>query len=453
MAAVTLTSVSTVSPATAGRQQSWAALSNHKSFFYVKDVYYFKPSCKSPFALVVEELKQSLASALSVEEYSFLAKAQVVLTIAHAIARFDDWESMDRCSIRDELCKIDECSDGSPVCRIQVTRFSCGGIAIGFAVLDGLASSALQFPKWWAEVNRGTTMSTPESGGDLEATSSGLVKLAKAASATIGNPVKREVLVINPCKVDDLVREIGGTPLEATSALILQCMTNKDATNKHVSEVKHCGKDVTCVSIPAYETDFGWGKPVHYSPWIGDGMVFILPREEEEGTAMEVQMSQEQMERLLKNATLFATSSTRKKGGKVVILDSIDTIVPAIPTKQPCWVSLTNLDKMLFKNSYLKSVHFYKTSSSIDSFNHMVSKIKDSLSKVLVDHYVFAGRLQENECGEKAVNCNDAGITLRVAHTLARLDEWEDSIEEELNAPEWLIENIPEAPFFHMQAS
>ncbi|KAJ7532041.1 hypothetical protein O6H91_14G069700 [Diphasiastrum complanatum] len=81
-------------------------------------------------------------------------------------ARMDEWEHLFYSPVEEQLNPMDHYVPDVlevPLCRVQVTIFSCGGVAIGFSALhtafDGLG--AVEFLIAWGEIHRGLAISTP----------------------------------------------------------------------------------------------------------------------------------------------------------------------------------------------------------------------------------------------------------------------------------------------------
>ncbi|EFJ31351.1 BAHD family acyltransferase [Selaginella moellendorffii] len=130
-----------------------------------------------------------------------------------------------------------------------------------------------------------------------------------------------------------------------------------------------------------------------------------------------------------------------------VSLIRIHNVTPATPTPQPCWKSLSNVDLLASSSFYSSFVHYYMPPQAPQPFEATVAKLKRSLALTLTHYFVFAGRVQAGTDGSPKVNCNDAGIPLRVASTDARFDDWQSlddcSIEQQLNTQDRFCANSP----------
>ncbi|EFJ05777.1 BAHD family acyltransferase [Selaginella moellendorffii] len=138
----------------------------------------------------------------------------------------------------------------------------------------------------------------------------------------------------------------------------------------------------------------------------------------------------------------------------VVHIASVCTIVPAIPTRQPCTLWLCNSQIQLLSENYLKQVYYFPEAvdSSPGSFDRLVTSLKVSLSQVLVPYYPIAGRPRIAGLDRPVLECNNQGVEFVVAFANASFHDWGDSmkhcsIEHELNQAQTEItdhENFPQ---------
>ncbi|XP_024524911.1 rosmarinate synthase isoform X3 [Selaginella moellendorffii] len=137
----------------------------------------------------------------------------------------------------------------------------------------------------------------------------------------------------------------------------------------------------------------------------------------------------------------------------VVSVESVSTIVPAVPTPQPCTLWLCNFQIQVLAENYLKQVYYYPAAlDHVSSFDSLVASLKDSLSRILVPYYPLAGRPRIAGLDRPILECNDRGIEFVVAFADASFGDWGDSmkqcsIEQELNPAQTAItdpENFPQ---------
>ncbi|XP_024539586.1 shikimate O-hydroxycinnamoyltransferase [Selaginella moellendorffii] len=261
----------TVKPETPTPQPRTHKLSNldfHISFEnYTKQVYYFPPSSRDD---LVASLRTSLSGVL-VPFYVLAGRvrraedghklevdcndAGVSFVEASAPdASFSDWKNMAFCSIEQHLNPSEVAitdPDTAPIFKVQVTKFKCGGIALGIltaeVVLDG--SSFFAFVNAWSEIHRGLPLSRPPvfASNIFQARQPPAIILpvrdyysspiynthsAKATDVTSEYAVK--MFEMDPDQVDDLIRDVHSGPysygrpptsFEATSAMIWKAIT------------------------------------------------------------------------------------------------------------------------------------------------------------------------------------------------------------------------------------
>ncbi|EFJ34475.1 hypothetical protein SELMODRAFT_405840 [Selaginella moellendorffii] len=137
----------------------------------------------------------------------------------------------------------------------------------------------------------------------------------------------------------------------------------------------------------------------------------------------------------------------------VVSVESVSTIVPAVPTPQPCTLWLCNFQIQVLAENYLKQVYYYPAAlDHVSSFDSLVASLKDSLSRILVPYYPLAGRPRIAGLDRPILECNDRGIEFVVAFADASFGDWGDSmkqcsIEQEISPAQTAItdpENFPQ---------
>ncbi|KAJ7565476.1 hypothetical protein O6H91_02G062700 [Diphasiastrum complanatum] len=271
---VEVRSVSTVLPAKPTPPTDRYFLSNLDQVFsgqwYMNTVYYFPPPEISDPQKLVDSLKESLSKTLV--HYPVLSgrvktgedgrlevdfnDEGVPFKEAHVHARFDDWEDIKDCPFELELNTEDTTISDysiSPLLRIQINIFRCGGIAVGFswahAIADGWA--ATEFVKAWSEVHQTIPISKPphfvstllEARNPPQVTHSmkdylSTEKLVDSASVNNqipeGTPSYQTIVFrLSTHQVDDLIDEVQGGPwkygtvtaFEAVAAFTWKVMT------------------------------------------------------------------------------------------------------------------------------------------------------------------------------------------------------------------------------------
>ncbi|BBM99600.1 hypothetical protein MPTK1_1g22310 [Marchantia polymorpha subsp. ruderalis] len=85
-------------------------------------------------------------------------------------------------------------------------------------------------------------------------------------------------------------------------------------------------------------------------------------------------------------------------------------VLPAEPTApENEWLYLSNLDRVVTA-TFSSVIHFYENAVTAErTFQQVIDGLKRSLSRVLVDFYPFAGRLEVGTDGLINLHCNDAG--------------------------------------------
>nr|WOJ51791.1 acetyl transferase 1 [Phlegmariurus tetrastichus] len=184
---VEVLSVSTIVPAIPTPPTDRYFLSNLDQVFsgqwYMNTIYYFHPpEASTATQNLATSLKESLSRTLV--HYPALAgrvkggedgrlevdlnDEGVPVKEASVDAKLDDWEDIKDCPFELELNTEDTTiSDysASPLLRIQINIFRCGGIALGFswahAIADGWA--ATEFMKAWSQVHQRIAISNPPS--------------------------------------------------------------------------------------------------------------------------------------------------------------------------------------------------------------------------------------------------------------------------------------------------
>ncbi|GLJ35065.1 hypothetical protein SUGI_0705570 [Cryptomeria japonica] len=95
-----------------------------------------------------------------------------------------------------------------------------------------------------------------------------------------------------------------------------------------------------------------------------------------------------------------------------------DVIVPALPMQQHI-LPLSNLDLTIPPVSV--HVFFCYKNPFPRTFGSAISHLRNSLSRVLVSYYVFAGRLVTDSIGLAKVHCNSKGVLMTQAYAAAPL--------------------------------
>ncbi|EFJ20252.1 BAHD family acyltransferase [Selaginella moellendorffii] len=285
MGVVSMLLVSTVTPATPtlpmNRIHKLSNLDLHVSFdYYTKQVYYFPPPApiddpqhEKPIEEIASSLKASLSQTLvlfnvfagRVRENGPRLEIEcndrgVPFLVATADASFSDWGDLARCSIEHELnpgeTYITNPVD-SPLLKFQLTRFNCGGIALGVVtaelIVDG--SSYFEFMRCWSQIHKGSSprdLTPPVFDSSLlkareppqitipvrDYTSSpkpstdAMGKSSQEHNAS-AKPTLVKLFEMDPPQVDSLIREIQSGPFgfdtpssfEATCAMIWKAMT------------------------------------------------------------------------------------------------------------------------------------------------------------------------------------------------------------------------------------
>ncbi|EFJ05778.1 hypothetical protein SELMODRAFT_431285 [Selaginella moellendorffii] len=123
---------------------------------------------------------------------------------------------------------------------------------------------------------------------------------------------------------------------------------------------------------------------------------------------------------------------------------SVSTVVPQIPTRQPCVLALSNFQSYFSFERYIKQVFYFSAPGSsalkqhddqeeeeedqeqksprIDNhdeeeFQRLVCSMRESLSRLLVPYYPLAGRMRRRErlTTIQELHCNDAGVMVVAA--------------------------------------
>ncbi|EFJ34870.1 hypothetical protein SELMODRAFT_405851 [Selaginella moellendorffii] len=185
---------------------------------YLKQVYYYPAALDhiSSFDSLVASLKDSLSRIL-VPYYPLAGRPRITgldrpildcndrgieFVVAFTDASFGDWgNSMKQCSIGQELNPAQTAitdPENFPQLKVQVTKFRCGGIALGLVtshtLLDG--SSVFPFLKAWSELHRGFPPPNPPPSFD-----SSLLKAWDPPSVTV--PV-RDFVAVTPAIAEEM---------------------------------------------------------------------------------------------------------------------------------------------------------------------------------------------------------------------------------------------------------
>ena len=96
------------------------------------------------------------------------------------------------------------------------------------------------------------------------------------------------------------------------------------------------------------------------------------------------------------------------------------TVTPNQETPKGC-LSLSDSDQ-IGRWTHVPTIYIYKGKHNCD----VIERIRDSLSKILVDDYPLAGRLSWIEGGRLKLDCNAKGATLLEAETIKALAEYGD---------------------------
>ncbi|KAL3686141.1 hypothetical protein R1sor_004163 [Riccia sorocarpa] len=102
---------------------------------------------------------------------------------------------------------------------------------------------------------------------------------------------------------------------------------------------------------------------------------------------------------------------------------SRSVVRPETPTEQK-WLKLSNLDRVV-NPTFSSVIHYFENAVTEDrTFMDVVSSLKASLAKTLVEFYPLAGRLTLRENGVVDVFCDDQGTILFEAVVDAELKDW-----------------------------
>ncbi|KAG6542352.1 hypothetical protein Mapa_016278 [Marchantia paleacea] len=99
-------------------------------------------------------------------------------------------------------------------------------------------------------------------------------------------------------------------------------------------------------------------------------------------------------------------------------------VAPSVPSREQ-WLPLSNLDRVVTP-TFVSVIFFYRTvlsSGRARCLKDLATSLKQSLSKVLVDFYPLAGRLEIKEDGEVDLHCNNAGAIFFETSVSATLSE------------------------------
>ncbi|XP_024524907.1 shikimate O-hydroxycinnamoyltransferase [Selaginella moellendorffii] len=161
---------------------------------------------------------------------------------------------------------------------------------------------------------------------------------------------------------------------------------------------------------------------------------------------------------------------------------SVSTVVPQIPTRQPCVLALSNFQSYFSFERYIKQVFYFSAPGSsalkqhddqeeeeedqeqksprIDNhdeeeFQRLVCSMRESLSRLLVPYYPLAGRMRRRErlTTIQELHCNDAGVMVVAAMANTALgDARQCPIEHELY-PEPRVRDPANAPLLKIQVT
>ncbi|KAJ7552384.1 hypothetical protein O6H91_06G053400 [Diphasiastrum complanatum] len=141
---------------------------------------------------------------------------------------------------------------------------------------------------------------------------------------------------------------------------------------------------------------------------------------------------------------------------KAVTRSSSSIVVPYQPT-EPYGQFLSNFDQLYAGMWYMFNIYYFPSNTQCKSPQDLTASLKRSLSRVLVDYPVLAGRVRLDKDGRYEVFCNDAGAEVIEAFADARFDLWEDlkdcSLELELNPDDGVIADYKTAPLLKIQVT
>ncbi|OMO99511.1 Transferase [Corchorus capsularis] len=122
------------------------------------------------------------------------------------------------------------------------------------------------------------------------------------------------------------------------------------------------------------------------------------------------------------------------------------SVVSTISTQSKKLCNLSVLDRLMEPNQ-VKVVYYYPSRENVEP-GEWIKKLRDSLSTVLSNFPIVAGRLQKNEKGHWVVKCNDGGLRMMEAKAKGSVEDWLKSVDrdKELKLIYW--EDMFHKPYF-----